>query len=313
MEALRAVARSPSSSASDSREPGRPRWVAARVRPPESGGWALRDVGRMPSRSSCPRTQSRKASAPLVPRARARSAAARSRSWSASGSRQLRAERPRTGPRTRRKRRRRGDLGCRTERRRASRHYSKASLIAANIAARRDRVLGRDDRKVFAQFPSWPIWRGGVVTIDEIVAASRSGFSRVAPRRPPAGLVVLAAADGLVDDPQRLGGVRLREDGGIELERSSRANEGDAEATLRSALRALLGPASTRPSPSCARVSGTTESRGLRRLIVELEAALIPVNRSAGSARWRASIATSAGRVGRAGYSSTRWTRLEPR
>jgi hypothetical protein len=95
------------------------------------------------------------------------------------------------------------------------------------------------------------------------------------------GYLILGAADCAISrtESATADSITLTEDGSVRLE-GARADEDQVER----ALRALLGQLLRRvriPSPNLQRVAERGDVRGLRGLVSELEAALVPVNRRA--------------------------------
>jgi hypothetical protein len=116
------------------------------------------------------------------------------------------------------------------------------------------------------------------VTVSEVLVAARSGLAAVSSET--AGYLVLGTADCLGEAPIGIANVYLDEDGALRLDRRAEAATGDGEAGLRTVLKRLLETGRS-PAPALLRVASASEKRGVRRLIAEIEAALIPVNRAA--------------------------------
>ena len=120
------------------------------------------------------------------------------------------------------------------------------------------------------------------VTLDELCAVL--GTKRVPMAPELAGYIALEVAEhanplaGEID----LKSVYVGEEGTVALVQPKRDNPtGDAEASVRAALARLL-EASGSQTPALAAACKRTGGAGLRALVGELEAALIPVNRAAG-------------------------------
>ena len=121
------------------------------------------------------------------------------------------------------------------------------------------------------------------VTVDEILNAARVGAASLTGET--AGYLVLSAADGVSESSGRLlpSGVLLAEDGTLIAGRLAVGSAVDLEADLRALLARMLSH-SRQGVPALLRVARpmeATEARGIVRLVGEIEAALIPVNRSA--------------------------------
>jgi hypothetical protein len=118
------------------------------------------------------------------------------------------------------------------------------------------------------------------VTIEEIVRAARAKMTAVTGET--AGYLVLGIADGASDEPGAFdpNGVVLMEDGSLVRSRAPSGVDTLPVAGLRDLLSRLLafGPP---PAPALQRVAGRASLTPVRALVTELEAALIPVNRSA--------------------------------
>ena len=115
------------------------------------------------------------------------------------------------------------------------------------------------------------------VTVSEILLAARGALAVVSSET--AGYLVLGAAECLGEGRLGLKSVYLDEGGALHVDWRGEPG-GDAESSLRSLLKRLLETGRS-PAPALLRVATTQERRGLPRLITEIEAALIPVNRSA--------------------------------
>jgi hypothetical protein len=120
------------------------------------------------------------------------------------------------------------------------------------------------------------------VTLDELCAVL--GTKRVPMAPELAGYLVLEVAEhadplaGEIDPKS----VYVGEEGTVALVQPKRDNRtGDAEGSVRAALARLL-EASGSQTPALAAASKRAGGAGLRALVTELEAALIPVNRAAG-------------------------------
>lgn len=96
-----------------------------------------------------------------------------------------------------------------------------------------------------------------------------------------AGYLILGAADTALRASERgsLDSITIDEEGSVHL-RGTPVDEDEAEQALRNLLGMLLQKVRI-PSNNLARVAVRRESRGLRGLVAELEAALVPVNRRA--------------------------------
>ena len=118
------------------------------------------------------------------------------------------------------------------------------------------------------------------VTIEEIVRAARARMTAVTGET--AGYLVLGIADGASDEPGAFdpNGVVLMEDGSLVRSRAASGVDTPPVTELRDLLSRLLafGPP---PPPALQRVAGRASLTPVRSLVTELEAALIPVNRSA--------------------------------
>ncbi len=118
------------------------------------------------------------------------------------------------------------------------------------------------------------------VTVAELIAAASVREAPLAAES--AGYVVLATADQVCAAPRRITPplVQLHEDGAIRLCGGEPCGEADAENALRGLLEQLLLVSSSL-TPSLLRVARRPAPSGLPAFVAELEAALIPVNRSA--------------------------------
>jgi hypothetical protein len=118
------------------------------------------------------------------------------------------------------------------------------------------------------------------VTLSEVKRAARAHRAPLAGES--AGYLVLAIADQVLQAPRlvRAAEVQLTEDGALRVLSGRASSDEEAELSLRSALDQLLLVASS-GSAALTRASRRTAPVGLAALVRELEAALIPVNRSA--------------------------------
>ena len=118
------------------------------------------------------------------------------------------------------------------------------------------------------------------VTLSEVKRAARAHRAPLAGES--AGYLVLAIADQVLQAPRlvQAADVQLSEDGALRVLSGRASSEEDAELSLRRALDQLLLVASS-GSAALTRASRRTAPVGLSSLVRELEAALIPVNRSA--------------------------------
>ncbi|HSC87164.1 MAG TPA: hypothetical protein VLC09_07840, partial [Polyangiaceae bacterium] len=116
-------------------------------------------------------------------------------------------------------------------------------------------------------------------TLREVVFAVRHGQAALVAEL--AGYLVLLAADAAAVRPILVSAdaLGLDADGEVTLH-GAPASEGDAERALRGVLAGLLGLLRS-PAPNLQRVAERPELRGLATLVLELEAALVPVNRKA--------------------------------
>ncbi|MEO7034882.1 MAG: hypothetical protein ABI548_13315 [Polyangiaceae bacterium] len=118
------------------------------------------------------------------------------------------------------------------------------------------------------------------VTLSEVTRAAKAHRAPLAGES--AGYLVLAIADQVLSAPRLVqpGEIQLSEDGALSVLSGRASSDADAELALRRALDGLLLVASS-GSAALARASRRTSPLGLSSLVRELEAALIPVNRSA--------------------------------
>ncbi|HVW29541.1 MAG TPA: hypothetical protein VHC69_29460 [Polyangiaceae bacterium] len=116
------------------------------------------------------------------------------------------------------------------------------------------------------------------VTVSEILIAARGALAAVSSET--AGYLVLGAADCLGEGKLGVADVYLDEGGALHVDRRGVPAGTDAEPGLRILLKRLLETGRS-PAPALLRVATTEERRGVPRLITEIEAALIPVNRAA--------------------------------
>jgi hypothetical protein len=118
------------------------------------------------------------------------------------------------------------------------------------------------------------------VTLSEVKRAARAHRAPLAGES--AGYLVLAIADQVLQAPRLVhaADVQLTEDGALRVLSGRASSDEEAELSLRSALDQLLLVASS-GSAALTRASRRTVPVGLSALVRELEAALIPVNRSA--------------------------------
>jgi hypothetical protein len=119
------------------------------------------------------------------------------------------------------------------------------------------------------------------VTLVDVLAAARARCAPLVGEL--AGYLVLGVADQVAAAPRRVSAtdVTLNPDGAVALVGGRAASERVAEAALRDLLRQLLANARS-ASPALSRASHGACGRGVVALVRELEASLIPVNRSAG-------------------------------
>jgi hypothetical protein len=117
------------------------------------------------------------------------------------------------------------------------------------------------------------------VSLRDVVLAVRYGDAALAGES--AGYLILGAADACLGEPQfaSVDAITLTPEGGLRLDGFA-CGADDAEDSLRVLLGQLLGNVRS-SAPNLQRISERPERRGLRGLIQELEAALIPVNRRA--------------------------------
>jgi len=118
------------------------------------------------------------------------------------------------------------------------------------------------------------------VTLSEVKRAARAHRAPLAGES--AGYLVLALADQVLAAPRlvQAADIELTEDGALRVGSGHASSDVDAELALRRALDQLLLVASS-GSAALTRASRRTAPLGLSALVRELEAALIPVNRSA--------------------------------
>jgi len=118
------------------------------------------------------------------------------------------------------------------------------------------------------------------VTLSEVKRAARAHRAPLAGES--AGYLVLAIADQVLQAPRlvQIADVQLAEDGALRVMSARASSDEEAELSLRRALDQLLLVASS-GSAALTRASRRTAPVGLASLVRELEAALIPVNRSA--------------------------------
>jgi hypothetical protein len=118
-------------------------------------------------------------------------------------------------------------------------------------------------------------------TLEQVLVAAKNRHAPVTVEA--AGYIALALADAVATSPAILkeGNVRLHEDGAVALAGALRAtNELAAERCVRVLLGQMLHVA-VGTSPALAACARRTEGAGTAALVRELEAALVPVNRSA--------------------------------
>ncbi|HKO53511.1 MAG TPA: hypothetical protein VJV79_37640 [Polyangiaceae bacterium] len=118
------------------------------------------------------------------------------------------------------------------------------------------------------------------VTLSEVKRAARAHRAPLAGES--AGYLVLAIADQVLQAPRlvQAADIQLTEDGALRVVSGQASSDADAELSLRHTLDRLLLVASS-GSAALTRASRRTQPLGLSLLVRELEAALIPVNRSA--------------------------------
>src|SRR3954470_16159201 len=118
------------------------------------------------------------------------------------------------------------------------------------------------------------------VTLSEVQRAAKAHRAPLAGES--AGYLVLAIADQVLSAPRLVqpSDIQLTEDGALRVLSGKASSDADAELALRRALDQLLLVASS-GSGALTRASRRTVPVGLSALVRELEAALIPVNRSA--------------------------------
>ncbi len=117
------------------------------------------------------------------------------------------------------------------------------------------------------------------VLIRDLVTAVQHGDAALVGES--CGYIVLGAADLVVKNPRRVSSesLTLSEEGTVHLDGPSCSSE-EAERSLRVLLEQLLRLART-PCPNLKRVAERADCRGLALVVLELEAALVPVNRRA--------------------------------
>ncbi|MCU0693379.1 MAG: hypothetical protein MUF54_18470 [Polyangiaceae bacterium] len=118
-------------------------------------------------------------------------------------------------------------------------------------------------------------------TLEQVLVAAKNRHAPVTVEA--AGYIALALADAVATSPAivKEGNVRLHEDGAVALAGALRAtNELAAERCVRVLLGQMLHVA-VGTSPALAACARRTEGAGTAALVRELEAALVPVNRSA--------------------------------
>lgn len=118
------------------------------------------------------------------------------------------------------------------------------------------------------------------VTLGEVMAAARTRAAPLAGES--AGYLVLGVADQMLGAPRAVspGGILLGEDGGLRVVEGGAVSADAAEDGLRRLLDQLLQSASS-ANAALLRASRRAAGSGLDAFVRELEAALIPVNRSA--------------------------------
>jgi hypothetical protein len=119
------------------------------------------------------------------------------------------------------------------------------------------------------------------VNLLQVLAAARAAYAPMVGEI--AGYLVLGAADQVVGAPRRVLAqeVLLQEDGALRLLGGVASSDAQAELALRGLLRRLLADARS-ASLALVRASQRPAGAGVGALVRELEAGLIPVNRSAG-------------------------------
>ncbi len=118
------------------------------------------------------------------------------------------------------------------------------------------------------------------VTLDEVVSAARLRVASLVAEL--SGYLVLAAADHFIDSPRQVTSaeVLLQEDGSIIVIGGEACDEAHAEGCLRALLAECLA-VSRSGAPAIHRAASASTRVGVSRFVIELEAALIPVNRAA--------------------------------
>lgn len=145
------------------------------------------------------------------------------------------------------------------------------------------------------------------VLLGDVVVAVRHGDAALVGES--CGYLVLGAADLALQMPRlaHCETVLLTADGGVEL-KASPCTFTESEMSLRGLLRQLLRFART-PCPNLMRVAERTAPRGLELFVLELEAALVPVNRRAA----RRSLSRLAREVSRSGHRANVSAEVEER
>ncbi|MFO0658274.1 MAG: hypothetical protein U0165_00355 [Polyangiaceae bacterium] len=117
------------------------------------------------------------------------------------------------------------------------------------------------------------------IPVAEVISAARLGLAMVAAES--AGYVILGAVDALLDAPVVVDprAVLVSDEGTITVRSPIAATSEDAASSNRKLLKMLLGCV-TSPTPALLGVASRSGG-DLRQLVVELEAALVPVNRAA--------------------------------
>jgi hypothetical protein len=118
------------------------------------------------------------------------------------------------------------------------------------------------------------------IPLDSVVEAARRRLAALTPE--VAGYVVLLAARELEIRPSRvaLAGILLTDAGDVQVRSDPEASVSETEADLRAVLSTLL-ELSPSPVPAITAVAETSPSGSLSTFIVELSAALIPINHAA--------------------------------
>jgi hypothetical protein len=118
------------------------------------------------------------------------------------------------------------------------------------------------------------------VTLLDVLGAAQAGQVALAPET--AGYLTLGVADALAATPRapEATDVVLSEDGAVEVLAGGSASPRAAEMAARSMLSQLLGVAGNR-APALSAAAKKRANEGPAHFVVELEAALIPVNRAA--------------------------------